>query len=154
VNSPPAGGLPITVVGDTLIAPPGFTSYQWYENLVLISGANDDTLIVTANGNYSVVYTDSTGCSNESITVLINTGMDEVDLSEWNFYPNPVSNILSFTGPKPGDILEINDMTGRIVFKTTVGDGNVNLASLDNGYYFIRIISDTGTSKPRGILKQ
>ena len=48
---------------DTLCAPEGYASYQWFLNQSPISGANDPCVIVEASGIYNVMATSSNGCS-------------------------------------------------------------------------------------------
>jgi PKD repeat protein len=53
--------------GASLItAPSGYTMYQWYNNGIIISGANASSYLATQTGNYSVVATDNNGCFFES----------------------------------------------------------------------------------------
>ncbi len=47
------------------------SSYQWYKNAVLISGAIADTLSVNAAGQYNLVVTNSNGCTSISSSVTV-----------------------------------------------------------------------------------
>ncbi len=44
----------------------GMSSYQWYTGGSPISGANSNTYVVTATGNYTVSYTNGAGCNGTS----------------------------------------------------------------------------------------
>ena len=48
---------------DTLCAPEGYASYQWFLNQSPLSGATDPCVIVEASGIYNVMATSSNGCS-------------------------------------------------------------------------------------------
>jgi len=47
------------------------TGNQWYRNGVLITGATSDTYVATTSGNYTVVVTNSSGCSATSAAVSL-----------------------------------------------------------------------------------
>lgn len=68
-------GGSVTLIGS------GGLSYQWLEMGQPISGANSASLNVTTSGNYSVIPTDTNGCSDTSNTMLVTV------------HPNPVVNI-------------------------------------------------------------
>ena len=48
---------------DTLCAPEGYASYQWFLNQSAIAGATDPCLEVNTSGVYNVMATNSNGCS-------------------------------------------------------------------------------------------
>lgn len=57
----------------TLTAPGSAPSYQWYKDNVLIAGATNATLTVTASGSYSVNFTSTSGCiSGNCCPVIVN----------------------------------------------------------------------------------
>src|ERR1035437_911850 len=64
VNASPAVPT-ITLAGDTLTSS-STTGNQWFLNGVLISGATNQTYVATSNGAYTVVVTNSFGCSSTS----------------------------------------------------------------------------------------
>lgn len=63
----PAGNLQ-RCTGDTLVlsGPSGSFSYQWLRNGTLISGATSQQLAVNQAGQYQLIITNSTGCSDTS----------------------------------------------------------------------------------------
>lgn len=89
-------------------------------------------------------------------------GKDEVINSEFLFscYPNPVMGQLEllYSTPVPGTMLfEMVDLMGQILRQETVSNlsGKIswNLASVPSGYYFIRLIDQSGQVKTRRIIK-
>jgi len=50
----------------TLTTESGMTAYQWYNGGSPISGANSNTYVVTATGNYTVSYTNGASCNGTS----------------------------------------------------------------------------------------
>src|SRR6202012_5004022 len=81
---------------NTLSVSGSYTTYQWYLNGQIITNANGATYNVTGNGNYTVMVTGSTGCSETSAIKTI-TGMGVANVTNSNevsIYPNPaVSNV-------------------------------------------------------------
>ncbi len=57
--------------GDSLTTTAAYNSYQWFLNGNLINQANLPWYVATQSGNYTVVVTDSNGCSGTSATVSI-----------------------------------------------------------------------------------
>src|SRR6185436_18777174 len=67
----------ITRSNDTLSVPSGYTSYQWYLDNVLISGAIDSFHVATGPGDYSVMVTDSSGCSIQVHFLIVSVDQNE-----------------------------------------------------------------------------
>lgn len=55
----------------TLTAPSGFTTYQWYKDGIVISGATASSLAVSSVGQYWVVAANGPGCAAESNHITI-----------------------------------------------------------------------------------
>src|SRR5690606_10537839 len=84
----------INLVGENLTTST-FSSYQWNFNGSPILGATSQTVdpTSTGNGQYTVTVTNSNGCeATSTIFNLNNLGIDEVDLSLVEYYPNPIIN--------------------------------------------------------------
>ncbi len=87
----------ITQSGDTLFAIAGATTYQWYFNGNLISGATDYFYIAPASGDYNVVATDGNGCEVEAAVFNVVAGLTPA-LSKGEgvmVFPNPVGDLLT-----------------------------------------------------------
>ena len=69
----------------------------------------------------------------------------------FKIYPNPVNNILNIANNKNHEILalEITDINGRVVIKTTNNGTSIDTNDLKTGVYFIKIntAEGSGTSK-------
>lgn len=82
---PPVQFAPISQHGDTLFSVPGYSSYQWFSDTSLITGANDYYYVIQHDGDYSVQVTDSNGCS--AVATMIDVISDVIELnSKSNFY--------------------------------------------------------------------
>lgn len=130
----------------------GAANYQWMSNNLFVSGSQ---VIVTPNANttYTVTGTDANGCSKMATVshgVEACVGVKELSksLQGLSIYPNPnngsftveLSNTLSKT-------IEVTDVTGRsIVTYTSTSDIiPVNIGSLANGIYYVKVTSDTAS---------
>jgi hypothetical protein len=91
--TPPPQG--ITQSGDTLFAIAGATSYQWYFNGNIISGATDYFYVAQASGDYNVVATDANGCEVEAAIFSV-LASAQFAVGNWQLaiFPNPVTDKL------------------------------------------------------------
>lgn len=143
VQSPPQPV--ITINSDTLFSSPAVT-YQWYFNNVLIPGATLPYYVVQAPGNYYVIATDTNGCGNNSIQVIINSvNISEEQNSGIHIYPNPANDeieILFDAKINTSSILIIYDPIGKKVFEKTITNTNrlnIDVAKFENGLYILEL---------------
>ena len=77
------------------------------------------------------------------------------DLNKIVIYPNPSSGVYTiFSGNVPLDQLEVFDITGKVIVKKndvalTNNSATLNLTSLSDGVYFVRITSENQTTVKR-----
>lgn len=141
----------ITRSGSTLSASPA-TTYQWYRNGVLISGATNSTYDITSNGNYTVKVTDGGVCSSTSANLaVINVGVTEIgDLTSVSIAPNPAQSL--FTINAGSELLRATytlcDMMGRKISagQLTSERTQVSVANLASGVYLLNIGSQNHQS--------
>ena len=66
-------------------------------------------------------------------------GSLSVDISDLenniSFHPNPVLNYMNIKNYKPGDILEIYEISGKKIYNERIYDDNINLKHLKKGVY-------------------
>jgi PKD repeat protein len=137
----------ITASADTLFATPGFASYEWSLDGVLISGAISDTLFTVSNGYYTVSVTDSNGCTAVSTAFLVNTGIEEHATSDLQVYPNPVAEKINFRTDMHPVKVTVHDFTGRKILELSEGlNGQrfIDVSSLTGGWYCVRFVFDNG----------
>lgn len=143
----------ITANGATLTATAG-TSYQWYLNNTIISGATGMTYTVSQNGNYTVVVTTS-GCTDTSSSFSYTTGITEVAaIANISVYPNPANNqvTISFDAMKNSGqplVIELKNELGQSVKKTVLNQTGINtnvsfdMSALPQGIYFVCMKDNT-----------
>jgi len=133
----------ISVNNDILtINPPGQT-YQWYLNSVPLTGAVQNPYTATQNGMYYARVTYSTGCIayTEVVNVLI-SGLDITTLNKVRVFPIPAQEKIHIEGMDADFDYKIYDLAGRIIIKGQAYTGEISIATLISGSYFLRIEKD------------
>lgn len=150
VNSYPAIPV-ITQQGDTLSTASGL-SYQWYQDGQVISGATENTYIISQTGNYSVQVTNTGGCSVISDAVYAeHTVIQPNSITENNIgiklYPNPSNGIIVLEGATLSNISIYNSMgqlcnwlsVEQLGAKTTINH------ALPKGVYYLKATTANAT---------
>lgn len=82
-------------VGDSLISSPA-AAYQWQYDAVDIPGATNQSILITQEGYYTVVISDSNGCKNSTTLFVTTTGIEDItDHVQVLVYPNPSNGIIA-----------------------------------------------------------
>jgi hypothetical protein len=73
------------------------------------------------------------------------TGLEDITASQISVYPNPVKDLLQINHSlKSIDILQLTDLTGRILIEeTNFAENTLNLSSLANGVYLLKLTKDS-----------
>jgi hypothetical protein len=132
----------ISINGDTLSVY-NSVSQQWNLNGTAINGATSNIFITTQSGSYTVMVTDSNGCTATSSAVII-SGMDNLSEEDVvSVYPNPLTNgswALRVGNNYIGGLAEIFDAHGKFVFQTPIsGSHSLLTPEVANGVYLLRI---------------
>jgi uncharacterized repeat protein (TIGR03803 family) len=125
---------------------------QWYLNGTLIPGATAQSFVVSQNGNYQVVVTNTLGCSSSSAPynfsdtgIQSNTASGTVSLS-----PNPANAVLQVSVPAGKALsarLTIFDLLGNNVLdrqETLFPTGTLlplDISALPEGIYTLRVLT-------------
>ncbi len=75
------------------------------------------------------------------------TGIDDFNSnSNFKLFPNPASDFVNIDYPlaNANDVCQITDINGRIVKQLSLVQTNLNISDLNNGVYFLQIISQNG----------
>jgi hypothetical protein len=131
--------------GNILGVADSFSSYQWYNNDVLIDGATGRTLEIDTNGVYHAVVTDSTGCTHISkkyevtnISVPLAGGLAD----KIRIYPNPVSDVVYVSSPAVVG-LKLTGLDGRAV-KVSEQAKSLSVSGLAPGVYLLHVMDEDG----------
>lgn len=127
-------------------------TYQWIncDSGVPIAGATNQSYTATSNGNYAVIVTQA-GCQDTSVCISVATlGIQENEIkSQIILYPNPVSNQLKISFGDMGNIIindiKIENTLSQIVFEQKSNVKWVDVSTLINGIYFIKIETNKGS---------
>ena len=146
-NSP--GVFAVTQAYDSLIAPQGFDSYQWYFNNVLISGATSYYYVAPSNGDYGVVVGNANGCQSGVNIPNFSIGIDNISGGKgFVIYPNPTSGqfeILFHSDDNQIITVNIFDAVGKIVeskfINAIAGDNKLLMdeQTLSKGVYTLEL---------------
>jgi len=145
----------IWAAGNSLFSTGGI-NYQWYLNNNLIPLATNNTYNFTQNGSYTMMVTDADGCTYLSDSfVVANVGINEISLSGFQVFPNPVNDVLTIKNNAGAMMheIKITDTWGRIVMKYAINNNfdnyNIDLTYLKSGVYFIEVNADKDTARIR-----
>jgi len=87
-------------------------------------------------------------------TTTVNTDTTIVNNNGLTIYPNPVSNTLNITGlTEESATITLYDITGKMVLSQPLSGSTINLESLTNGIYILKIVTADGVTKKK-IIKQ
>ncbi len=152
----------ITSNNGTLEATSGFSSYQWYRNGTLISGATSASYTPSQEGTYHVVIIDNNGCSasSNSENIKPSTSVTEENSVDFTIYPNPTTDWATVKWKNINDDLEIKvmDITGKILslYQINAKENSslqVSLEQFAQGIYLVKIQSKSWNKTVRLIKK-
>lgn len=145
ISQPPVS---ISVNGDTLTVY-NATSVQWYRNDTLIPNATSNIYVAKTPGNYSVLITDTSGCSALSTPVVL-TSIKNITANDFKIFPNPISgNVLwvSITSDLLGAEIMLFDADGRLVHKAVLNQlDNVLVLDIARGVYIVQITNNVSSA--------
>ncbi len=144
----------ITALGDTLIATPGFASYTWFRDSVVIAGADSNSYISVQSGNYFVIVSDTNGCTATSLPVLLNTGIAENNSVQFEILPNPTTGIFFIRSSERIASIKIVNVLGGTVWNKNEGSNSaqIDISNLSQGSYFIKVTGENGNETTRKLI--
>jgi hypothetical protein len=145
INLYPVPATPAIVLSnDTLLTGSNGAFYQWFYNGNPISGATGSYYVPTTNGDYTVMITDSNGCTAIStIFTMTTVSVGDYNITPFSVFPNPFNDLL---------IIELNQATqaelyssdGKLLMQQKLEQGKNRLALgyLKSGMYVLRMTND------------
>lgn len=142
VNTLPAPAVSlISSTTDSLFSTPAST-YQWFLDGDTITGATDFFYLPSQVGNYSVIVTDSNGCSGTSPSFAYTSlGIKEKQSPDnVSIFLNAVTNSLNVHVDRDfNEELLLLDFSGKVVLKYQLNNSNnkIDLNGIADGNYFV-----------------
>lgn len=156
---------PVITQSGSVLTSTAATTYQWYWNGSIISGATSQNYTSTAPGNYHVEVTYFNVCPYPSNTINFTTTdiTTAVSVEELDIFPNPANEFIqiNFTAKKSEKItFQIVNAIGQVIIEINknVIAGNflsekIVLTTLESGFYFLNIQS-SGFKHSKKIIKK
>jgi hypothetical protein len=118
---------------------------QWLLNGFAISGQTNDSISTLMSGSYSVEITDTFGCVHTSAPFGVSLSVDELDVLNWNAYPNPANDyvIIEINNNLIPEMIQLVDLTGRTVKEwkdLKESNAKLDIADVPNGYFILRVV--------------
>ncbi len=154
INVLPAPTVPVITRNGESLESSAAASYQWYIDGEVLHGETARTIIITAEGKYSVLVTNGHGCSAVSDDF-------EVTTTVIDRLPN-ICSLTVFPEPNPGMVhisitteyslpisIQVTDAVGRVIMDIRDDDvatthfHHVNLGQAPSGLYMLRITAGT-----------
>ncbi|TAE60744.1 MAG: T9SS C-terminal target domain-containing protein [Bacteroidetes bacterium] len=124
-------------------------AFQWVNcdsGYTSIEGATEESFRPTYSGNYAVIATSPSGCSDTSYCVSYNVAIDPALDKSFSVSPNPAYDRLSITSEDAGLFFsaQIYDLNGRELFSTdkgkeAIGSMVLNINELSPGVYVLKL---------------
>ena len=131
-------------------------NYQWALNANVLTSETNDTLILIPDigGNYSVSSTSVDGCVSTSNIIMIQSGLEENNLSNSIYiYPNPTNGEFKIKSDLDIEYIKLFDIQGKEINIIETKNNTFNIQGLNSGVYSIEISTLTGKYHSR-IIKQ
>jgi hypothetical protein len=151
----------ISLNGATLTANATGVQYQWFDcnTNTPVSGAQSQTFLPSANGNYAVIVDNGNCIDTSSCVLVVSVGMNTVEAENvFSVMPNPVENVflLKAAHPLQQAVFTLTDVQGRVIF--TLGNQNgtaftIDLAQLQSGMYVLQVMENAHISNIRIVKK-
>ena len=123
-------------------------TYEWTDASGIVI-STDASILPPVTGEYCVIVTDSEGCvSNEECAEIYINSINDLNISEFNIYPNPTSSYihLEFTVTQVGDYtLKVMSYNGAEVYRDELRKFNgefsttIDLSTFAKGTYLIEV---------------
>ncbi len=142
-----------TAAGHVLTVTGTYTSYQWYRNGAIISGATNNNYTYTTGGNFQI-RVDSGGCQGMSVVGFYNLGVAEISGNGTRYsVTQPDNNSFALYASALLDHelrIQLFDATGRLLLEDNWQAGSdkkqVQAGDVSNGLYIIRLGNSTNSA--------
>ena len=150
VTVDPVPSVPvITAAGPVLTTSATGVTYQWYLNGTIIAGATSQSYTATVfPGNYTVMVTNTAGCSATSATFIATGIQEHVSATTLSVFPNPNNGIFDLsisTAAEQDYELNVYNALGQVVYAQKLSNVSgtlhktVDIAINGSGVYLISL---------------
>jgi len=147
VNVFASPAIPVVSLNGIALQSTSASSYQWMLGGSVINGATLQNYTPTANGLYTVVVTNSHGCSSVSSPYNYSwVGLDEnITINLFEIYPNPATDKL-FIDVSMNSEIEILNAEGQILKSMLVNNSHaiIDISGFAEGLYFVKVKNEAG----------
>lgn len=149
VSVNPLPAVPVITASGIYLQSTVSTAYQWYFNGSVITGADSSVFIPLTNGSYTVVVTNSFGCTaTSSPFTVINAGIESLPGSSMLIYPQPSSGYFTVSWDENDSsvkdkILIIMSAEGKVWKQIIIPTGRETIIAtqgLSAGTYFYALL--------------
>ena len=126
-----------------------YTAYQWYRDLVAITGATTYHTNALGSGNYKVAVTDTNGCQSYSDIYVYSggattfVGNTHSATGSIRIYPNPAQTVVHIESAVQVHAV-ISSIDGRAILNITAAK-DIDISNLADGIYMIMLYDDNGS---------
>lgn len=150
--------LPVIIEnGNELSVAGNYSSYQWYFNGTLISGATTNTHVAQTSGAYTIEVTGDFGCTGSYTLEFTVNDIDELDLSQFvQIVPNPNNGsfaLLSNHSDMPVSLELVNSLGQLIESRQVTGVQDLSFGIETGGTYLIRVVYEEGIATKRVVVR-
>ncbi|BDS10475.1 T9SS-dependent choice-of-anchor J family protein [Aureispira anguillae] len=140
--------LGTTLAGITLSSNQPAASYQWLDcnnSNAAILGATAASFTPMASGDYAVKITVNNCVDTSACTNVIVSTIHSINDMELEIYPNPASSSLTINkNHLEIQKVQIIDMMGKLVSNNKLIGNKIDIQSLTNGTYVLKLMTDKG----------
>jgi hypothetical protein len=142
--------LPVITESNGVLTTIEAEGYQWYLNNEPIPNATGNSYTAAQNGAYTVMTTNSDGCSGLSgVYTVVSNGVVVENASGISIYPNPSSGVFTLKGSMlQGELqqLAIKNMLGETVYSSSQIQSNqvVDIQNFPTGVYLVELYLNSG----------
>ena len=152
--------ITLSINGNQLSADPGYKTYNWYEDNVLLGQTTTASYSPISGGHhYQVVATDAGDCTQRSATSyshplsVNNTSLQSDYIS---IQPNPATELVTISSSEMFAEVTISDIAGRIIYESAVPSYKcvVDISNWQKGVYMVQSKGNKGGTHSLKLLIQ
>lgn len=119
------------------------------EGLIFVPAAESHT-----NKNMLIVSNEVSGTTTiYEIESNFNASLSETNKADFTLFPNPTNGILSINGNENIKEIKVIDVSGKMVMSQSGNNSTISLENLENGVYFVQIVTENNSIITKKVVK-